>query len=155
MCIIVLLCAHRTDLTSLKELKFMLSEQRYEEILNLLNREGSVKATALCKLLGTSRETIRRDLENMEAKGMLRRIHGGAMKVDTSLEKSLSYTSFNKKKRGAVAQQGGNCRGSCKLHLRRTGDSPGLRNNGAASGKGNQRKVSFSHCCYQFTGCCQ
>ena len=76
----------------------MLSEQRYEEILNLLNREGSVKATALCKLLGTSRETIRRDLENMEAKGMLRRIHGGAMKVDTSLEKSLSYTSFNKRK---------------------------------------------------------
>ena len=76
----------------------MLSEQRYEEIPNLLNREGSVKATALCKLLGTSRETIRRDLENMEAKGMLRRIHGGAMKVDTSLEKSLSYTSFNKRK---------------------------------------------------------
>ena len=29
---------------------------------------------------------------------MLRRIHGGAMKMDTPLEKSLSYTSFDKRK---------------------------------------------------------
>lgn len=30
----------------------MLSEQRYEEILNLLNREGSVKATAFVQITG-------------------------------------------------------------------------------------------------------
>lgn len=76
----------------------MLSEQRYETILNVLNREGSVKATYLCRLLGTSRETVRRDLETMEAKGVLRRIHGGAMKVEPSQEKGLSYTSFNTRK---------------------------------------------------------
>jgi DeoR/GlpR family transcriptional regulator of sugar metabolism len=76
----------------------MLSEQRYEEILNVLDREGSVKATVLCGLLGTSRETIRRDLETMEAKGMLRRIHGGAMKMEISQEQHPSYTSFKKRK---------------------------------------------------------
>ena len=52
-------------MTNLKELEIMLSEQRYEEILNVLERDGSVKATTLCGLLGTSRETIRRDLEAM------------------------------------------------------------------------------------------
>ncbi len=76
----------------------MLSEQRYEEILNVLNREGSVKAADLCKLLGISRETIRRDLETMESKKMLRRIHGGAMKVDLSPGQNMSYLPFQKRK---------------------------------------------------------
>ena len=76
----------------------MLSEQRYEEILNVLERDGSVKATTLCGLLGTSRETIRRDLEAMEARGMLRRIHGGAMKADTPQDRGLSYTPFDKRR---------------------------------------------------------
>jgi DeoR/GlpR family transcriptional regulator of sugar metabolism len=72
----------------------MLSEQRYEEIYHLLEREGSVRTITLCDALQTSRETIRRDLENMEAKGMLRRIRGGAMKIETAQEKNMSYTSF-------------------------------------------------------------
>lgn len=76
----------------------MLSEQRYKEILNVLEREGSVKTTTLCKVLQTSRETIRRDLEYMETKGMIRRIHGGAMRVESSQGGDLSYTSFNKRK---------------------------------------------------------
>ena len=77
---------------------YMLSEQRYKEILNLLDQEGSVKTSTLCSLFQTSRETIRRDLETMEAKGMLRRIHGGAMKVEMQQEKGMSYDSFEKRK---------------------------------------------------------
>ena len=73
----------------------MLSEQRYEEISNLLEKEGSVRTITLCNALQTSRETIRRDLENMEAKGMLRRIRGGAMKLEPSPNKNLTYTSFS------------------------------------------------------------
>lgn len=77
----------------------MLSEQRYEEICNLLEREGSVKTSTLCHVFNTSRETVRRDLETMEAKGMLRRIRGGAMKkADTVQEKGLPYTSFYKRR---------------------------------------------------------
>lgn len=78
--------------------KCMLSEQRYEEILNVLDREGSVKASTLCRILGTSRETIRRDLETMEAKGMLRRIRGGAMKAESLMNRGQSYTSFENRK---------------------------------------------------------
>lgn len=76
----------------------MLSEQRYEEIYNLLERDGSVRTITLCDALQTSRETIRRDLENMEARGMLRRIRGGAMKLEAPWNTDLRYTSFNKRK---------------------------------------------------------
>lgn len=74
----------------------MLSEQRYERIMYLLEEEGSVKTSSLCSLLSASRETIRRDLENMEAQGMLRRIRGGAMKLDSSIDKfSQEKTAAN------------------------------------------------------------
>ena len=76
----------------------MLSEQRYEEIYNLVEREGSVRTITLCDVLQTSRETIRRDLETMEAKGMLRRIRGGAMKRETPQSKDSTYTSFSKRR---------------------------------------------------------
>ena len=77
----------------------MLSEQRYKEILNLLDREGSVKTSTLCSLLGASRETIRRDLENMEARNLLKRIHGGAMGLDFTQENGASYISFDKRQK--------------------------------------------------------
>lgn len=77
----------------------MLSEQRYKEILNLLEREGSVKTTALCSAFGASRETIRRDLETMESRGMLRRIHGGAMRLEDSQDKGVLYSSFDKRQK--------------------------------------------------------
>ncbi len=76
----------------------MLTELRYEEIYHLLEREGSVRTITLCNALQTSRETIRRDLEAMEAKGMLRRIRGGAMKLDMSQNKNVTYTSFSKRR---------------------------------------------------------
>ncbi len=76
----------------------MLTEQRYEEIYQLLEREGSVRTITLCDALQTSRETIRRDLETMESKGMLRRIRGGAMKLEPSQNKNLTYTSFQNRR---------------------------------------------------------
>ena len=72
----------------------MLSEQRYEEIYNLVEREGSVRTITLCDVLQTSRATIRRALETMGAKGVLRRTRGGAMKRETPLSKHPTYTSF-------------------------------------------------------------
>lgn len=75
----------------------MLSEQRYKEIERLLDQEGSIKTSELCQLLQTSRETVRRDLETMEDKGLLKRIHGGAIRVEDPEEKANSYTSFQKR----------------------------------------------------------
>lgn len=76
----------------------MLAEQRYKEISEILEREGSVKTVTLCGILGTSRETVRRDLETMEERNMLKRIHGGAMRMEPAEEAAAQYTSFNKRK---------------------------------------------------------
>ena len=75
----------------------MLSEQRYKEIERLLDQEGTIKTSDLCQLLQTSRETVRRDLEIMEDKGLLKRVHGGAVRTGEAEEKNTSYTSFQKR----------------------------------------------------------
>ena len=67
----------------------MLAEQRYKEISEILEREGSVKTVTLCGILGTSRETVRRDFETMEERNMLKRIHGGAMRMEPAVADEL------------------------------------------------------------------
>ena len=39
----------------------MLTEQRYEQILKLLEKEGSITVTEVKELLDTSESTVRRD----------------------------------------------------------------------------------------------
>lgn len=76
----------------------MLSEQRQEAIMDLLIKERSVKTSTLCDLLSASRETIRRDLESMEGRRMLKRIHGGAMRLDPPQDSAAAYTTFDQRK---------------------------------------------------------
>jgi len=46
----------------------MLTEKRYEVILNLLNEKNSVTVTEIKELLGISESTIRRDLAAYSAR---------------------------------------------------------------------------------------
>ena len=61
----------------------MLAIQRHEEILRLLEKEGTVRTAALARRLKVSDETIRNDFEVLEAEGMLVRVHGGARRPET------------------------------------------------------------------------
>lgn len=76
----------------------MLSEQRHKEIMHQLAKEGSIKTSTLCNILSASRETIRRDLETLEERGMLKRIHGGATQMEAPRESNVIYTSFEQRK---------------------------------------------------------
>jgi len=60
----------------------MTREKRFERIKSELAQKGSVDGDELADLLGTSRATIRRDLDALQKIGMLRRTHGGAAKSD-------------------------------------------------------------------------
>lgn len=60
----------------------MLSEQRYEAIMNRLKTQNFVKVSELTEEFGVSIETVRRDLFFLESKGLLKRIHGGAARVE-------------------------------------------------------------------------
>lgn len=57
----------------------MLTDQRKRHILDLLKRDGQVVAKDLSTALGLSEDTIRRDLRELAANGLLLRVHGGAL----------------------------------------------------------------------------
>jgi DeoR/GlpR family transcriptional regulator of sugar metabolism len=58
---------------------FMLTAERKQLILERLRRDGKVLASELSKEFETSEDTIRRDLRDLAAAGMLQRVHGGAL----------------------------------------------------------------------------
>jgi len=60
----------------------MLANQRHEEILRLLEKEGTVRTAQLARRLKVSDETIRNDFEVLEAEGLLARLHGGARRPE-------------------------------------------------------------------------
>ena len=68
----------------------MLALERQKRILELLNSEGAVMVSRLSVELGVTDETVRRDLEKLEAQELLRRTHGGALPINEgSYELSL------------------------------------------------------------------
>jgi DeoR/GlpR family transcriptional regulator of sugar metabolism len=63
----------------------MLTSQRKGLLLDMLRREGQVVAKRAAEEFSLSEDTIRRDLREMAAEGLLRRVHGGAMPVAPDL----------------------------------------------------------------------
>lgn len=56
-----------------------MAHERREYILRLLEERGRVRSAALALDLGVTDETIRTDLVLLQKKGLLRRVHGGAV----------------------------------------------------------------------------
>lgn len=57
-------------------------EERKRKIIHWLEKEGKVQVRALATNLEVSDETIRRDLERLDKDGVLRKVYGGAIKMD-------------------------------------------------------------------------
>lgn len=68
----------------------MLKEQRYEFILESLNKLGTIKVTDLTKKFNATEMTIRRDLKFLEEQNLLIRIHGGARSKQSTRFEELS-----------------------------------------------------------------
>ena len=64
----------------------LLTEERYNAILELLYRQEAVRVNDLSSRFDVSIETIRRDLKYLEEQNLLKRVHGGAVPADKSLE---------------------------------------------------------------------
>lgn len=60
----------------------MYAEERRERIADLARVDGRVVVAELADRLGVTRETVRRDLDELEAAGLVRRVHGGAIAAD-------------------------------------------------------------------------
>ena len=63
----------------------MLTSQRKKLLLARLAAEGQLVAKALALELGTSEDTIRRDLRELAAEGRLQRVHGGALPASAAM----------------------------------------------------------------------
>ena len=71
----------------------MISSQRQHLIFEQVAHARAVRITALSKELGVSAMTIRRDIAELADKGLLKRVHGGAVTTSTLLSEPLSLSS--------------------------------------------------------------
>jgi DeoR/GlpR family transcriptional regulator of sugar metabolism len=62
----------------------MLARQRQAKILERVREDGAVRVADLVRELGVSDMTVRRDLEVLEGRGLLEKVHGGATAVEGS-----------------------------------------------------------------------
>lgn len=84
----------------------MLTPERHRLILQLLKERNIVKINEIVELTNTSESTIRRDLTQLEEGKFLKRIHGGAARLQGKLqEQSMSEkSSKNIQEKRKIAQ---------------------------------------------------
>ncbi|MNI01696.1 Glucitol operon repressor [compost metagenome] len=70
----------------------MFAQQRHQAIIQKINKDKSIKASELMDVFGVSFETIRRDLEHLEAAGVLKRVHGGAVLKELDYSQEIPLT---------------------------------------------------------------
>ncbi|HXF38002.1 MAG TPA: DeoR/GlpR family DNA-binding transcription regulator [Actinomycetota bacterium] len=78
----------------------MYAEERRQDIALVVRTDGRADVTELASRYRVTPETIRRDLTELERRGVLRRVHGGAISIDRfRAEPALS------EKAGAMTQE--------------------------------------------------
>ena len=83
----------------------MSKNSRSEEILQLVNSCGVISVGELSEKIYVSRSTIRRDLENLEQQGLLRRHHGWAESVLSLRPPQIIRRHRNQSEKNAVASK--------------------------------------------------
>ncbi|PSL36275.1 DeoR family transcriptional regulator [Planomicrobium soli] len=63
------------------EVKKVLVAERRKKLTSIVNEKGSSRVSELSQIFNVTEETIRRDLENLENEGKLKRSHGGAVSI--------------------------------------------------------------------------
>ena len=70
------------------------AQRRAQVILQELLRSGQVSVGRMAKRLKVSTATVRRDLSELEGRGLLRRSHGGAVPVQQPLYEPFRHISY-------------------------------------------------------------
>ena len=83
----------------------MLAEERRSKIQEILTFKNSVSIADLVEQFGTSEMTIRRDLDELESRGVCQRIHGGAMSLRVMEYRSAVYPPFALREQAQAAEK--------------------------------------------------
>ena len=88
--------------------KYMLTEQRFDIILKLLEEKKSVTVTELRELLDASESTVRRDITALDKAGKLTKVFGGAVALNhkvTAYEPTVAQKlELNKEEKQKIAK---------------------------------------------------
>ncbi|HOX57490.1 MAG TPA: DeoR/GlpR family DNA-binding transcription regulator [Candidatus Paceibacterota bacterium] len=66
-----------------------LAPQRWDHLRALIRDSGVIRVEDLCRRLKVSPATVRRDLDQLERGGAIRRVHGGAVSVESRLDEPV------------------------------------------------------------------
>lgn len=83
----------------------MLNSHRHEYIMHKLQASDKVSVADLVTDLEVSDETVRRDLKDLEAQGLLRRIHGGAIGIGRIHDEPIRERAQKAAKEKAIIAQ--------------------------------------------------
>ncbi len=85
-----------------------LAPQRWNDLRALIRDSGVIRVEDLCRRLGVSAATVRRDLDQLEQGGVIRRVHGGAVSVESRLEEPVfeDKTSLAVREKRRIAEAG-------------------------------------------------
>lgn len=88
---------------------FLLETERHQIILEALKKKNTVKLQELVELTNSSESTIRRDLTQLEQKKFLKRVHGGAARLQGKLQEPTmtEKSSKNLQAKRQIAQYAG------------------------------------------------
>ncbi len=79
-----------------------LPEERQRSILDLLTEQGRVVASELARKFNTSEDTIRRDLRELAAAGLCKRVYGGALPVSPASGSLTEREELNPERKQAL-----------------------------------------------------
>ena len=105
----------------------MLARQRQAFILDRVREDGAVRVADLVRELGVSDMTVRRDLEILDERGLLEKVHGGATSIAGS---ALFEPGFAVKSSPPAGREGRHRRRGRRPRRARDGDRrspPGRR----------------------------
>ena len=79
----------------------LLGPKRQRELLNYVRAYGTGSVNVLARLLGVSTSTVRRDLNTLQDRGLIERVHGGASPLSDDVEpiRPLREIAFAEEKR--------------------------------------------------------
>lgn len=85
----------------------MLTEERRNQILKMVEQNGGVSVQELMALLNASESTIRRDLNDLDKKELLVKVHGGAVSASKTITADITVSEredLNRDKKKQIAR---------------------------------------------------
>jgi DeoR family fructose operon transcriptional repressor len=81
----------------------LLVAERRQQLLDVVRTRGRLEVARVASEFGTSTETIRKDLIALESRGLLRRVHGGALQMASmTFEVDVASRAENLEEKGRI-----------------------------------------------------